>query len=85
MGKGPMLVRYFAFYYTACQILTFVLQTFVARGAVERAVYRLAATQNRAGLPGALREWETHFRHVTDTAFDREDEGAANLCNEMGY
>jgi len=50
MGKGPMLVRYFAFYYTACQILTFLLQTFLARQAVER----LGIAKSVASLPVAV-------------------------------
>lgn len=50
MGKGPMLVRYFAFYYTACQILTFLLQTFLAKEAVER----LGVGKSVASLPVAV-------------------------------
>jgi len=50
MGKGPMLVRYFAFYYTSCQILTFVLQTFLAKEVVER----LGVGKSVASLPVAV-------------------------------
>ncbi|MFN0103250.1 MAG: hypothetical protein ACKV2U_14320 [Bryobacteraceae bacterium] len=50
MGKGPMLVRYFAYYYTACQILTFLLQTFLAKPAVER----LGIAKSVASLPVAV-------------------------------
>ncbi len=56
-----------------------------ARAAVEGAVFSLAARQNRAGDPRRLRAWEIHLRHVTDAAFDREDNQTASLCNEMGY
>jgi len=50
LGKGSMLVRYFAFYYTACQILTFLLQTFLAKYAVER----LGIAKSVASLPVAV-------------------------------
>ena len=50
LGKGSMLVRYFAFYYTACQILTFLLQTFLAKHAVER----LGIAKSVASLPVAV-------------------------------
>ena len=56
-----------------------------AREAVEEAIFDEAARQNRAGDPRALRLWDAHIRHVVDTAFEREDEQAARLCNEMGY
>lgn len=36
IGKGPGLVRFFAFYYTGCQVATFLFQTFLAKPAVER-------------------------------------------------
>ena len=55
-----------------------------ARAAVEGEIITLAFRQNRAGDPRALREWEIHLRHVTDAAFDREDDDAANLYDEMG-
>lgn len=47
LGKGPELVRYFAAYYTGCQILTFLLQTFLAKPAVER----LGVSKSVASLP----------------------------------
>lgn len=47
IGKGPALVRYFAIYYTACQILTFLMQAFVARVAAER----LGVARSVASLP----------------------------------
>lgn len=50
MGKGPALVRYFAFYYTGCQILTFLLQTFFAKQAVER----MGIARSVASLPVAV-------------------------------
>lgn len=50
IGKGPMLVRYFAYYYTACQILTFLVQTLVSRSAVER----LGIARSVASLPVAV-------------------------------
>lgn len=46
-GKGPELVQYFAFYYTGCQVLTFLLQTFLAKPAVER----LGIAKSVASLP----------------------------------
>ena len=57
----------------------------VARAAVEGTVSRLAYQQTTAGDPRALREWEIHLRHATDAAFDREDDDAATLCNNLGY
>jgi len=50
MGKGPALVRYFAIYYTSCQVLTFLLQTFLAKPAVER----LGVAKSVASLPVAV-------------------------------
>lgn len=50
LGKGPELVRYFAFYYTGCQLLTFLLQTFLAKSAVER----LGIAKSVASLPVAV-------------------------------
>jgi AAA family ATP:ADP antiporter len=50
IGKGPLLVRYFAMYYTACQVLTFLMQTFLARPAVER----LGIAKSVASLPVAV-------------------------------
>jgi ATP:ADP antiporter, AAA family len=50
MGKGPALVRYFAIYYTVCQALTFLLQTFLAKPAVER----LGIAKSVASLPFAI-------------------------------
>ncbi len=47
IGKGPALVRYFAFYYTGSQALTFLVQTFVARTAVER----MGVARTVASLP----------------------------------
>ncbi len=44
-----------------------------------------SATEQSRGTRGVLREVEIHLRHVVDGAFDREDNQAANLCNEMGY
>ncbi len=56
-----------------------------ARAEVERAVNDLAYEQLIAGDPRALREWDIHLRHVTDSAFEREDETAATLCSNLGY
>jgi tetratricopeptide (TPR) repeat protein len=56
-----------------------------ARAAVEKAVIRLAYEQLTAGDPRALRAWETHLRHVVDSAAGREDETAATLGNNLGY
>ncbi len=50
IGKGPALVRYFAIYYTSCQVLTFLLQTFLAKPAVER----LGVAKSVASLPVAV-------------------------------
>ncbi|MBL8241062.1 MAG: hypothetical protein JNM66_26810 [Bryobacterales bacterium] len=50
LGKGPELVRYFAFYYTGCQVLTFLLQTFLAKSAVQR----LGVAKSVASLPVAV-------------------------------
>lgn len=50
MGKGPALVRYFAIYYTVCQVLTFLLQTFLAKPAVEG----LGIARSVASLPAAV-------------------------------
>lgn len=50
IGKGPELVRYFAMFYTACQVLTFLLQTFLARPAVEW----LGVSRSVATLPVAV-------------------------------
>ncbi len=50
MGRGPALVRYFAIYYTASQVLTFLLQTFVAKSAVEK----LGVSKSVASLPVAV-------------------------------
>lgn len=50
MGRGPALVRYFAVYYTASQVLTFLLQTFVAKSAVEK----LGVSKSVASLPVAV-------------------------------
>lgn len=50
MGKGPVLVRYFAYYYTGCQVFTFILQTFLAKAAVER----LGIAKSVASLPVAV-------------------------------
>ena len=35
-GKGPVLVRFFALFYTAAQVLTFLMQTLLARLSLER-------------------------------------------------
>ncbi|MBP6786322.1 MAG: tetratricopeptide repeat protein, partial [Candidatus Promineofilum sp.] len=56
-----------------------------ARAAVEEAVISLAYEQNAAGDPRRLRDWEIHLRHVTDLAFDREDNAAATLCTNLGF
>jgi len=56
-----------------------------ARDAVEEAVIALAYKQNIAGDPRPLREWEIQLRHVTDAAFDREDNTGATLCINLGY
>ena len=50
IGKGPGLVRYFAIFYTACQVITFLLQTFLAKPAVER----LGVSKSVATLPIAV-------------------------------
>jgi hypothetical protein len=50
IGRGPALVRYFAIYYTASQVLTFLLQTFVAKSAVEK----LGVSKSVASLPVAV-------------------------------
>ncbi|BDC48805.1 hypothetical protein F183_A11210 [Bryobacterales bacterium F-183] len=50
IGKGPGLVRYFAVFYTACQVLTFLLQTFLAKPAVEW----LGVSRSVATLPVAV-------------------------------
>lgn len=49
-GKGPALVRFFAFYYTGCQIATFLFQTFLAKPAVEG----LGIAKSVASLPVAV-------------------------------
>ena len=56
-----------------------------ARAAVEGAVNDLAQQQNKAGDPRSGRTWEVHLRYVTDVAFGRDNNRAADLCNEMGY
>ena len=35
IGKGPALVRYFAIYYTGCQMMTFLVQTLLTRRVLE--------------------------------------------------
>lgn len=47
IGKGPGLVRFFAFYYTGCQVTTFLFQTLLAKPAVER----LGIAKSVASLP----------------------------------
>jgi hypothetical protein len=50
IGKGPALVRFFALYYTGCQVATFLFQTFLARPAVER----FGIAKSVASLPAAV-------------------------------
>jgi tetratricopeptide (TPR) repeat protein len=56
-----------------------------AQGAVEWALYREAICLNQGGIPGPLLEWQPHLRAVTDAAWERGSEAAAQLCNETGY
>ena len=56
-----------------------------AQQAVEQAVLEEANRLNNAGYPAPLLAWQTHLRHVTDSARTREDETAAGLCNELGF
>ena len=56
-----------------------------ARTETERAVMALASQQDVKKDPRPLRQWFTHFRHVVDVAFDREDERAANLCGWLDF
>jgi tetratricopeptide (TPR) repeat protein len=56
-----------------------------AQEAAKSAAISLAYKQNKAGYPQALAEWETHLRHLTDTALVREDDQAATLANNLGY
>lgn len=56
-----------------------------ARPMVERAAIYLSHEQFEARDLQRLRQWEIHLRHVTDAAFEREDEHAAMLCANLGY
>ncbi len=56
-----------------------------ARAAVEQAILDTAGDLNKAGIPAPLLALQAHLLAVTDAAMGREDEVAANLCNEAGY
>ena len=56
-----------------------------ARAAVEGAVISLARQQDVRRDTRPIREWMIHFRHVTDSAMEREDERAADLCGALDY
>ena len=56
-----------------------------AQTAVEETVLSEANRLNNAGYPAPLLAWQTHLRHVTDTARTREDETTAGLCNTLGF
>jgi len=56
-----------------------------ARTAVEDALFAEAARLNKAGYPPPLLALQAHLLAVTEEAFQREDERAARLCNELGY
>uniref|UniRef100_UPI0035AEEE54 tetratricopeptide repeat protein n=1 Tax=Promineifilum sp. TaxID=2664178 RepID=UPI0035AEEE54 len=56
-----------------------------ARGAVEGAVITLAGRQDVKRDPRPLQAWAVHFRHVVNSAFEREDEMAANLCAWLDF
>lgn len=55
------------------------------RHAVEVALLREANRLNNAGYPRHLLDLQPHLRFVVEAAFDREDEGAARLCSELGF
>jgi tetratricopeptide (TPR) repeat protein len=56
-----------------------------ARAVVEQALLHEAMRVNASGYPARLLPWQPHLRAVTDAARAREDEQAANLCNELSY
>ncbi len=69
-------------------LVAFVRQTVrddAAQAAVEETVLAEANRLNNAGYPAPLLAWQPHLRHITDTAFPREDERTAGLCNTLGY
>lgn len=53
--------------------------------AVEAAVAKSASAQNKSGLPGPLRPWVPHLRHVAERAADRGASLAGVLFNNLGY
>jgi tetratricopeptide (TPR) repeat protein len=55
-----------------------------ARAAVEEALLGEAHRVNDSGYPAHLLPWQPHLRAVTDIARAREDEQAADLCNQFG-
>lgn len=55
-----------------------------AREAVEVTIFREAEELNERGFPAPLLVWQVHLRAVTEEALNREDEGAADLCNVLG-
>src|SRR5262249_25994399 len=59
IGRGTMLLRFFALYYTATSLLTFLLQTFLTRRVLQRAGIAatagvLPATISLGGLAGLV-------------------------------
>lgn len=54
------------------------------RRAVEEMLVAAAIRLNEIGNPAPLRAWRTHLRMVADRAGDRQDETAAQLCEELG-
>ncbi len=55
------------------------------QAAVEQTIQETARRLNNAGDPRPLLALQSHLRHITDAAYQREDERAASLCNELGY
>ncbi|MCG3207291.1 MAG: Photosystem I assembly protein Ycf3 [Anaerolineae bacterium] len=53
--------------------------------AVESTLLAKANQLNNAGDPRPLQAWQSHLRHVADTARKRTDEQAARLCSAVGY
>lgn len=56
-----------------------------AHVAVEQTLLYQARRVNASGYPTRLLPWQPHLREVTDTAREREDEQAADLCTALAY
>lgn len=81
-SQGGLLVRMHRL------VVAFVRQTVVdaeAQGAVEQVLLATARSLGQADQPtDAFRPLHAHLRFVTDVAWKRQDERAADLCFELG-